>query len=72
MFNGIVRDYKKQLNTNLNKNNSLIQQYQTEIENARKTGSTADYPSILDKKQKIEGLRKEHVAIKKDIKSLNE
>ena len=69
---GLLEITKKQLNTNLNKNNSLIQQYQTEIENARKTGSTADDPSILDKKKKIEGLRKENVAIKKDIKSLNE
>jgi RHS repeat-associated protein len=72
MFNNIVSDYKRMLNTDLNYNNALIKQYKSEIDNLHEMGNDDTNPLIIDRTQRIEGLRSKNVVIERDIKSLND
>jgi RHS repeat-associated protein len=72
MFNSIVTDYKQTLNADLQHNNGLIKQYQSEIDNLREMGNDDTNPIIFNNMQKIEGIRNKNISIEKDIKSLND
>ena len=71
MFNGIVCDYKKQINTNINKNNTLIGEYQSEIIKAQKSEQGHSNSDIMKLKQKIAVLNNENKKLKNDLKQLN-
>ena len=68
----IVYDYKKkQINTNINKNNTLIGEYQSEIIKAQKSEQGHSNSDIMKLKQKIAVLNNENKKLKNDLKQLN-
>ena len=71
MFDGIVCDYKKQINTKINKNNTLIGEYQSEIIKAQKSEQGHSNSDIMKLKQKIAVLNNENKKLKNDLKQLN-
>ena len=71
MFDGIVCDYKKQINTNINKNNTLIGEYQSEIIKAQKSEQGHSNSDIMKLKQKIAVLNNENKKLENDLKQLN-
>ena len=66
-----VCDYKKQINTNINKNNTLIGEYQSEIIKAQKSEQGHSNSDIMKLKQKIAVLNNENKKLKNDLKQLN-
>ena len=68
----IVYDYKKkQINTNINKNNTLIGEYQSEIIKAQKSEQGHSNSDTMKLKQKIAVLNNENKKLKNDLKQLN-
>ena len=67
----IVYDYKKQINTNINKNNTLIGEYQSEIIKTQKSEQGHSNSGIMKLKQKIAVLNNENKKLKNDLKQLN-
>jgi RHS repeat-associated protein len=72
MFNGVVNDYKKMLNDDLQNNNNLIERYQSDIDKLHDMGKPDTDATIMHRLRKIGDLKMKNKEIENDIQLLND